>query len=89
MIVAVLGVLKAGGAYVPLDPGYPAERLRYMLEDSGPVALLTQAGLKPLLAALSPETPAIDLTADAFQWNSQLQTDPDPSSIGLTPTHLA
>ena len=44
MVVGLLGILKAGGAYVPLDPAYPVERLRYMLEDSGPVALLTQAG---------------------------------------------
>src|SRR6202012_5893266 len=37
MIVGLLGVLKAGGAYVPLDPAHPMERLRFMLEDSGPV----------------------------------------------------
>jgi hypothetical protein len=35
MIVATLAVLKAGGAYVPLDPAYPADRLRYILDDSG------------------------------------------------------
>jgi Condensation domain/AMP-binding enzyme/TubC N-terminal docking domain len=34
MVIGVLGVLKAGAAYVPLDPAFPAERLRYMLEDS-------------------------------------------------------
>ncbi|MCG8392539.1 MAG: condensation domain-containing protein, partial [Pseudomonadales bacterium] len=35
MIEAFLAVMKAGGAFLPLDPGYPADRLRYMLEDSG------------------------------------------------------
>ena len=45
MVVGLLAVLKAGGAYVPLDPAYPAERLRYMIEDSAPVVLLTQTRL--------------------------------------------
>jgi amino acid adenylation domain-containing protein len=35
LIVSLLAVMKSGAAYVPLDPEFPAERLRYMLEDSG------------------------------------------------------
>jgi amino acid adenylation domain-containing protein/non-ribosomal peptide synthase protein (TIGR01720 family) len=34
MIAALLGIWKAGAAFVPLDPVYPAERLRYMLDDA-------------------------------------------------------
>ena len=40
LLIALLAVHKAGGAYVPLDPGFPAERLAYMLEDSGASVLL-------------------------------------------------
>jgi len=44
-IVAMLGVLKAGGAYVPIDPSLPAERVAYMLEDSGARILLAEASV--------------------------------------------
>ena len=49
MVVALLGILKAGGAYVPLDAGYPAARLRYMLQDSGSGLILTQGRLLDLV----------------------------------------
>ncbi|HEX2187286.1 MAG TPA: amino acid adenylation domain-containing protein, partial [Longimicrobiaceae bacterium] len=33
MLAALLGVLRAGACYVPVDPAYPADRIRYLLED--------------------------------------------------------
>ena len=41
MYMALYGILRAGHAFVPMDPGNPPERLRYLLEDSGAVLLLT------------------------------------------------
>ncbi len=45
MMIAILGILKAGGAYLPIDLKYPPERIRYMLQDSNAVLLLTQEPL--------------------------------------------
>ena len=89
MVVGLLGILKAGGAYVPLDPEYPVERLRYMLEDSGPVALLTQGRLEGLFTGLRDGLPIIDLAAAAPPWNNQPETNPRNAGIGLTSGNLA
>ncbi|MFK3774284.1 amino acid adenylation domain-containing protein [Pseudomonas sp. NPDC089406] len=51
LVVGLLGIFKAGGGYLPLDPAYPAERLAYMLEDSGAQLVL---GERALLARLAP-----------------------------------
>ncbi len=62
LVVGLLGILKAGAAYLPLDPAYPAERLRYMLHDAAPKALLTQADLEEHLPA--DDLPVLRLDAD-------------------------
>ncbi|MFE0148466.1 amino acid adenylation domain-containing protein [Nonomuraea sp. NPDC059007] len=55
-IVALLAVLRAGACYVPLDAAYPAERLAYLLADSGAALLLTDsAHLDRLPAERPPE----------------------------------
>jgi amino acid adenylation domain-containing protein len=48
---ALLGVFKAGAVYVPLDPTYPEARMRAILEDTEPRAVLTQEKLAPKLPA--------------------------------------
>jgi amino acid adenylation domain-containing protein len=89
MIVSLLAVLKAGGAYVPLDPAYPIERLRFMLQDSAPVALLTQGNLEELFKGIGDTLPVIDVTAEASEWRNEPETNPVPKDFGLTPNQLA
>ncbi|MDF0732882.1 amino acid adenylation domain-containing protein [Pseudomonas entomophila] len=83
LLVALLGVLKAGGAYVPLDPGYPDERLRYMVADSAPLALLVHGNTRGLFDGYP--TPRVDL--DQHDW---LRHPPQaPEVAQLSASHLA
>jgi amino acid adenylation domain-containing protein len=60
MVVGLLGILKSGGAYVPLDPQYPAERLKFMLEDTQIRTLVTQSDLKEVLPQHVENTVCLD-----------------------------
>uniref|UniRef100_UPI00226E2C25 amino acid adenylation domain-containing protein n=2 Tax=Streptomyces TaxID=1883 RepID=UPI00226E2C25 len=51
MAVGVLGILRAGAAYVPLDPGFPADRLAYMLADSGARIVVGHSAVRDRLPA--------------------------------------
>jgi amino acid adenylation domain-containing protein len=84
MVVSLLAVLKAGGAYVPLDPGLPAERLAYMLDDSGVAVLLTQERLRGILPAS--EVPALEVDA---AWDSVARESAENLAPAVTPSNVA
>ncbi|HJX27374.1 MAG TPA: amino acid adenylation domain-containing protein, partial [Thermoanaerobaculia bacterium] len=53
MVAAALAVLKAGGAYLPLDPAYPADRLSFLLADSGASVVLAEQSVAAALPAFA------------------------------------
>ncbi|MEB3358887.1 MAG: amino acid adenylation domain-containing protein [Synechococcales bacterium] len=84
LIVALLGVLKAGGAYVPIDPSLPAERVRFMLDDSQ-VVLVVTAGAE-MVERVGSTYPTLDLVLE----DEAIAQAPDhnPAPI-LDPENLA
>ncbi|MCP1308858.1 non-ribosomal peptide synthetase [Paenibacillus tyrfis] len=70
MMIGILAVLKAGGAYLPIDPGFPEERKRFMLEDSGARVLLVPSGeAETAESGLPVPTLAIDEKAEGDSSN--------------------
>ncbi|WP_263139967.1 non-ribosomal peptide synthetase [Pseudomonas sp. RIT-PI-AD] len=87
MVVGLLAILKAGGAYVPLDPDYPAERLAYMLEDSGVRLLLSQAEvLESLPLPSGVHALCLDSDRDGLEPSFADVANPKPA---LSAEHLA
>ncbi|MBF6171852.1 non-ribosomal peptide synthetase [Nocardia blacklockiae] len=48
-VVAMWAVAATGAAFVPIDPTYPADRIGYMVDDSGVVTGVTVAAARPAL----------------------------------------
>ena len=84
MVVSLYGILKAGGAYVPIDPEYPAERVSYMLADSGVTVLLTQCHHVASLPTHSATVFCLD--TDWKKISSLPDVNPDTK---VTPSNLA
>ncbi|MBI8016921.1 amino acid adenylation domain-containing protein, partial [Pseudomonas aeruginosa] len=81
LVVGLLGILKAGAGYLPLDPNYPAERLAYMLRDSGARWLICQETLAERLPCPA-EVERLPLETAA--WPASADTRPLPEVAGET-----
>jgi amino acid adenylation domain-containing protein len=83
LVIGLLGILKAGGAYVPLDPAYPAERLRFMLEDAAAPLIMTQRTLQSIIPASKEKTICLD------EWESISRESHEAPHAGSTAENLA
>jgi amino acid adenylation domain-containing protein len=84
LMVAFFGILKAGAAYVPLEPTHPADRLAYVLENSGARLLLTQSWLAEGLPEARPRTLFLDQMAETLSRESA-----DRPESGVSAENLA
>ncbi|MFF5761310.1 amino acid adenylation domain-containing protein [Streptomyces tanashiensis] len=67
LVTAIIGTLTAGAAYLPVDPALPADRRRYLVEDSGAHLVVTDgtegspvSGVRAVTAAELTATPIGD-----------------------------
>jgi amino acid adenylation domain-containing protein len=85
MVTALLGTLAAGGAYVPLDTGYPADRLRFMVRDSGAHIILTESGHQEFARSLADDNAVlVPLDGDPILTSPELT-----EAVDLSPQNLA
>ncbi|HEX3750326.1 MAG TPA: amino acid adenylation domain-containing protein [Streptosporangiaceae bacterium] len=79
LVVALLAIFRAGGVYVPLDPAAPAERIRYVVRDTGMPLMLTQA---PLRETVEESGTQLIYLADA---EAAAQAEPGPEQGAKAP----
>ncbi|NEC24777.1 non-ribosomal peptide synthetase/MFS transporter [Streptomyces parvus] len=79
LLPGLLGALRTGAAYTPLDPEYPAERLAFMLADSGAEVLLTQRRV-PVPEGCAARVLLLD---DPAEWDGDGGPDGGPDGDGV------
>lgn len=81
LMAAILGILKSGCAYVPIDMSYPADRISFLLSDSGANCIITSRNLNTDFAN---ETQSL-LFAEDFDSNDSIAE----VQVRVAPTDLA
>ena len=87
-VVATVAVVQAGGFYVPLDPALPAERLAWLLADSGVRVVLAGPAAPPSLTASGVELIAVEVGVDGGRPAPRLTTEGTEGSGGGDAAYL-
>ena len=94
-VVAIFAVLKAGAVFSPVNASTKADKLAYILNDSGASALVTQQRLTAVTADALAEAPSVKLAIvaggtgaptlqNAMHWREALATEtPPPAFPGI------
>lgn len=85
MLAVLLGVLEVGAAYVPLDPSFPADRLSFMVADSGLRTIVSQQSLSGTLT-IAEHVVALTIEQEA---DGVAAADTAPVDVPTSPTDLA
>jgi amino acid adenylation domain-containing protein len=81
MLIGILAVLKAGAGYVPLDPVYPADRISYILDNSGVRTVLSNAALAATLPPFEGRVLRLSDPLDPATQHTALPAETDPQGL--------
>ncbi|MEU3274376.1 amino acid adenylation domain-containing protein [Saccharomonospora sp. NPDC006951] len=84
VVCALLAVQSLGAAYLPIDTGYPADRVRFMLDDAEPVLLVSTTDLAPS----SDSVPLLALDEARERWAGCEQLPRRPRPPASAPAYM-
>ncbi|WP_443725910.1 amino acid adenylation domain-containing protein [Rhodococcus rhodochrous] len=65
-VMVLWAVAKSGATFVPVDPGYPAERVQFMVADSGAVLALTVSSVAQVVAEAAGSVPVVAVDEESI-----------------------
>ena len=76
LVIGALGIVAAGGCYVALDPAYPAERLKFMVTESGAQIVVAEADTATRIGASRTIAPIQPAASAPVSLRSSSSSDP-------------
>ena len=81
LVVSLLAVLRSGAFYVPLDPRHPADRLGFLMEDSGARIVVTQSRFAAELPPSRATRLLLDVPEDETTWLAETERGSLPETL--------